>query len=49
MGSITDSDEELMDVESLTRLNAEHRKLQDELENIQRIFSRSGDGGSGSD
>jgi len=49
VGSITDSDEELMDVESLTRLNAEHRKLQDELENIQRIFSRSGDGGSGSD
>jgi RNA polymerase II elongation factor ELL len=41
-GSITDSDGdvELMDQEELASLAAEHRKLHDELETIQHIFTK---------
>jgi len=41
-GSITDSDGdvELMDQEELASLAAEHRKLRDELETIQHIFTK---------
>lgn len=43
-GSITDSDGELMDQEELASLAAEHRKLHDELETIQHIFTKPQNG-----
>lgn len=44
VGSITDEDEdiELMDQEELARLSLDHKKLHEELETIQQIFSKSG-------
>ncbi|TFK44650.1 hypothetical protein BDQ12DRAFT_673329 [Crucibulum laeve] len=42
-GSITDSDGdiELLDADELEKLSSEHRRLEEELETIQRLFSKS--------
>jgi hypothetical protein len=45
----SDGGVELMDADELVRLSAEHRSLKEELEGIQRMFTRSGKRGSLSD